>query len=202
MPLIKSQIVFYYCTFCGFTRHHDINTMEGPTLSISHFVIRRIRNGCPALNFILWENIDPKCRGYLQSVGIKAPGLWKHDDVIKWKHFPRYWPFVRGIHRSPVNSPQRPVTRSFDVFLDLGLNKRLSKQSRRRWFETPSHPLWRHCNKISNLIMMLLSNIARSKCSLWEALIMHSDKTFTAPSPFHVLCFDRKLYITTIPLVF
>ena len=42
-----------------------------------------------------------------------------HDDVIKWKHFPRYWPFVRGIHRSPVNSPpQRPVTRSFDVFFD------------------------------------------------------------------------------------
>ena len=30
-----------------------------------------------------------------------------HDDVIKWKHFPRYWPFVRGIHRSPVNSPHK-----------------------------------------------------------------------------------------------
>ena len=30
-----------------------------------------------------------------------------HDDVIKWKHFPRYWPFVRGIHRLPVNSPHR-----------------------------------------------------------------------------------------------
>ena len=29
-----------------------------------------------------------------------------HDDVIKWKYFPRYWPFVRGIHRSPVNSRQ------------------------------------------------------------------------------------------------
>ena len=28
-----------------------------------------------------------------------------HDDVIKWKHCPRYWPFVRGIHLSPVNSP-------------------------------------------------------------------------------------------------
>ena len=38
------------------------------------------------------------------------------------------------------------VTRSFDVFFDLCLNKRLSKQSRRLWFETPSHPLWRHCN--------------------------------------------------------
>ena len=30
-----------------------------------------------------------------------------HDDVIKWKHFPRYWPFVRGIHRWPVNSPHK-----------------------------------------------------------------------------------------------
>ena len=30
-----------------------------------------------------------------------------YDDVIKWKHFPRYWPFVRGIHRSLVNSPHK-----------------------------------------------------------------------------------------------
>ena len=32
---------------------------------------------------------------------------WPHDDVIKWKHFPRYWPFVWGIHRSPVNSSHK-----------------------------------------------------------------------------------------------
>ena len=31
----------------------------------------------------------------------------QHDDVIKWKHFPRNWPFVRGIHRSPVNFPHK-----------------------------------------------------------------------------------------------
>ena len=37
---------------------------------------------------------------------------------------------------------QRPVTRSFDVFFDL----RLSKQPWGWWFETPSWPLWRHCN--------------------------------------------------------
>ena len=30
-----------------------------------------------------------------------------HNDVFKWKHFPRYCPFVRGIHRSPVNSPHK-----------------------------------------------------------------------------------------------
>ena len=33
--------------------------------------------------------------------------LLTRGDVIKWKHFPRYWPFVRGIHRSPVNSPHK-----------------------------------------------------------------------------------------------
>ena len=39
---------------------------------------------------------------------------------------------------------QRPVTRSFDVFFDLRLNKRLSKQSWGWWFKTLSRPLWRH----------------------------------------------------------
>ena len=42
---------------------------------------------------------------------------------------------------------QRPVTRNFDVFFDLRLNKRLGKQSRRRWFKTPLRPLWSHCNE-------------------------------------------------------
>ena len=34
-------------------------------------------------------------------------GSISHDDVIKWKHFPRYWPFVWGIHRWPVDSPDK-----------------------------------------------------------------------------------------------
>ena len=66
-----------------------------------------------------------------------------HDDVIKWKHFPRYWPFMRGTAEFPT---QRPVTRSFDEFFYLRLNKRLSKQSWGWWFETPLCSLWRHCN--------------------------------------------------------
>ena len=41
---------------------------------------------------------------------------------------------------------QRPVTRSLDVFFDLRLNNRLSKQPWGWWFETPSWSLWRHCN--------------------------------------------------------
>ena len=39
-----------------------------------------------------------------------------HDDVIKWKHFPRNWSFVRGIHRSPVNSPHKGQWRGALMF--------------------------------------------------------------------------------------
>ena len=54
---------------------------------------------------------------------------------------------------SPVTGElptQRPVTRSFDVVYDLRLNQLLSKQWRCRWFETPTCPLWRHCNAYMN----------------------------------------------------
>ena len=64
------------------------------------------------------------------------------DDVIKWKHFPRCWPFVRGIHRSPVYSPHK------GQWHGALMNKRLSKQSWGWWFETLSCPLWRHRNDI------------------------------------------------------
>ena len=74
----------------------------------------------------------------------------RHDDVIKWKHFPFYWPFVRGIHRSPVDSLTEAL--SFDVFFDLRLNERLNKQSRCQWSETPSRSLWRHCNDNGDVI--------------------------------------------------
>ena len=39
-----------------------------------------------------------------------------HDDVIKWKCFPRYWPFVRGIHRSPLNSMHKGQWRAALMF--------------------------------------------------------------------------------------
>ena len=45
----------------------------------------------------------------------------------------------------------RPVMQGFDVFFDLCLYKWLSKHSRCWWFETPSRPLWRHCNDKWNM---------------------------------------------------
>ena len=62
---------------------------------------------------------------------------YSHDDIIKCTHLPRQWPFVRGIHRSPVDSPHKGhVTGTFDVpFLlirtDGWTNTRLTGNSRR-----------------------------------------------------------------------
>ena len=44
------------------------------------------------------------------------PSEFIHDDVIKWKYFPRNWPFVRGIHWSPVNSPHKGQWRGALMF--------------------------------------------------------------------------------------
>ena len=52
----------------------------------------------------------------LERVEIRSYDISKHDDVIKWKHFPRYWPFVRGIHRSPVNPPLKGQWRGSFMF--------------------------------------------------------------------------------------
>ena len=58
----------------------------------------------------LWEPTELNCgwSHYLYH------GL--HDDVIKWKHFPHYWPFLRGIHRSLVNSPHKGQWRGALMF--------------------------------------------------------------------------------------
>ena len=62
-----------------------------------------------------------------------------------------------------TGTAQRPVTRSFDVFFDVCLNKRLSKQSWGWWYETLSLPLWRHRNdRLKNqkrpIRIMIISN--------------------------------------------
>ena len=60
---------------------------------------------------------------------------------------------------------QRPVTRSFDDFLDLLLNKRLSKQSWGWWFETLPRSLWRHCNELRKSLLM--EQVSRNYPSQW-----------------------------------
>ena len=77
------------------------------------------------------------------SIGLMLRTWWRHQ----MEKFSALLALCAG--NSPVAGEfpaQRSVTRSFDVFYDLRLNKRLSKHSWGWWFETPSRPLWRHCN--------------------------------------------------------
>ena len=79
-----------------------------------------------------------------------------HDDVFKWKYFPRYWPFVRGIRRSLVNSPHKGQWHGALTFslICAWTNGWLS---RRWWFKTPSRWLWRHRNVYTDWIMFSVS---------------------------------------------
>ena len=67
---------------------------------------------------------------------------WRHDDVIKWKHFRVTGPLCGEF----TGDRWIPLTTASDAelwhFVDLCLNKRLSKQSRRWWFEKQSRLLW------------------------------------------------------------
>ena len=74
-----------------------------------------VRGACLLTTFTKNLRIDfhEKCRIYRTWY---RKQLVTHDDVIKWKYFPRYWSFVRGIHRPPVNSPHKGQWRGALMF--------------------------------------------------------------------------------------
>ena len=88
-----------------------------------------------------------------------------HDDVIKWKHFPCYWPFVKGIHWWPVDSPHTGQWRgALMISLTCDWNKQLRKQSWCRWFEMPSRSLWRHSN--DNVLVGIWQRYLQHVCGM------------------------------------
>ena len=82
----------------------------------------------------------------ITSVSIVISMIFQiHDDVVEI--FSALLALCEGKLLVTGEFPsQRPMTKSFDVFFYLRLNKRLSKRSGCWWFETPSCPLWHHCN--------------------------------------------------------
>ena len=96
--------------------------------------IRKVRHGNGETK--MWWTRPLYCTYSVGHCSLFLRHYYIHDDVIKWKHFPRYWPFVRGM--SGEFPAQRPVTWSVGVFFDLRLNKLLNKQSWGWWFETLS----------------------------------------------------------------
>ena len=93
----------------------------------------------------MW-NVCPYCLGLLQwhwCNRVIGPARWRHQvETVSAL-------LAICVGNSPVTGEfpaQRPVTRSFDVFFDLRLDKPLSKQSWCWWFETPLRSLWCQCN--------------------------------------------------------
>ena len=88
-------------------------------------------------------------------------------------------------------SAQSPVTLSFEILLDLRLNKRLSKQSWGWWFETLTRPLWRHSNEIA---------LISSDCVMTGFVMSGTMFKITAtPSEFSVQSFGSRLFLNLIP---
>ena len=86
---------------------------------------------------------------------------------IWWRHHVETFSVLLalGMGNSAVTGEflaQRPVTRNFNVFVDFHLNKRWSKHSSRRWFETSSRPLWRHYNVNENYFHKWFINVLRT----------------------------------------
>ena len=118
------------------------------------------------------------------SIGYIIHHWWNNNEpdnfISWWRH--QMETFSASLALCAGNSPvtgefpaQRPVTRSFDVFFVLHLNKQLSKQSRRWWFETPSCSLWRY-SRISEYLSESCNTFYRrykilygdwSLCILW-----------------------------------
>ena len=89
-----------------------------------------------------FQNINDKTITRFISLAQKRFSWWRHQMT-----FTALLAVCAGNSLFPGEFPsQRPVTRSVDVYFVLRLNKWLGKQSRRRWFETPSRPLWHFCN--------------------------------------------------------
>ena len=63
----------------------------------------------------IWTQLEVNIKSRMFSPR-RCEFIRRHGDVIKWNHFPRYWPFVRGIHRSPVNSPHKGQWRGALMF--------------------------------------------------------------------------------------
>ena len=127
-----------------------------------------------------------------------------------FKQHPSWWRLQMEIFSALLaicagNSPvpgefhaQRPVTRSFDVFFDLGL----SNQSWGWWFETLSRPLWRHCNVIwGHVCHQQVSRAGTSSCiphNLWDVI--------TCPCPWYLLlaqhssisCCPAAIYLSSV----
>ena len=97
----------HYLNQCWLLTHNRWSTVVHVlTLDKFHRNCTRYAFMVQVWKICLWNTTSPS--GQLLKQWCQVFFALSHlDDVITWKHFPRYWPFVWRIHRSPVNSPHK-----------------------------------------------------------------------------------------------
>ena len=125
-------------------------------IHICHMVDKRVFV-CPFLIFVSF------------LISLHHLGAFFHDDVIKWKHFPRYWPFVQEIHRSLVNFPHKGQWRGDFMFsltwINAWINNREASDLRRN---RAHYNVIVMCQHALNWIPAYISNHMPSK--VWDEI--------------------------------
>ena len=125
----------------------DLNELQICTPQVDSYMICVFRDSkCDLISTLVNDNI--RYSPYHQCA------LWhllNFNTPLEWWRHQKETSALLALdaRNSPVTGEfpaQRPVTRSFNIFFDVRLNKRLSKQSWGWWFETTSRSLWRHRN--------------------------------------------------------
>ena len=115
---------------------------------------------------------------YYEICSFKSP----YQDIIKWKHFPRYWPFVQGIHRPPVNPPHKGHWRGALMFslIFAELNTREAGDLRRyrahcdfivmiRFYDK-TYKIWKHPQITLTMTMSVTYWLANN----WDLVLRHN----------------------------
>ena len=128
--------IFFNENICIFTQIH-CNLFTSKPINQYYFTKRQATS----------QYLKQRWSGLLMHKFVTRPGRVKIMMTSSNGNIFRVTGPLCGEFTGPGEFPtQRPVTRSFDVFFGVRLIKRLSKHSRGWWFETLSHPLWRHRN--------------------------------------------------------
>ena len=144
----KEKIIPFSLALAYFRWHWGVQN-TGYDIEINTIFINFFRKSHHHTNSSIEENTFQTVKSIYSAISTFA-----FFEITWWRHkmetFSALLDLCEG--NSPVTggSPsQKPETRSFDVFVDLRLNKRLTKQSIHRWYGTPSRPSWRHYNDFS-----------------------------------------------------
>ena len=117
-----------------------------------------------------------------------------HDDVIKWKHFPRYWPSVRGIHRSQVNSPHKGQWRRALMFslICAWMNDWVNNHE--------AGDLRRHCAHYDVTVVSCPTHLNVLWCQ-WRTAVVISTQHDVISSPQHNFVFYKCILLVSWSVV-